>query len=82
MSSACCAALQFVRDYAKRQRACVVEPAKGLEAYVLTPRKLAERVLRTARYAALGVTLPRSLGAGDMLLVVVHRKVGCVPVQL
>lgn len=70
-----CLPSQFVRDYTKRQRACVVEPARGLEAYVLPPSKLADRVLRTARYAGPGVTLPRSLGAGDMLLVIIHRKV-------
>ena len=64
-----------MKDYSRHSRAGVVAPARGLEGYVLPPSELADRVLATARHAAPGAMLPQDLGPGQMLMVIIHRKV-------
>ncbi len=64
--------------YEGRQRCGVAQFGAGLEAYLLPGCELSERILKTAiRAAPLDTrgTIPRAIGAAEMLLLFVHRRV-------
>lgn len=64
--------------YEGRQRCGVFQKGQGTEVYLLPGCELSERILKTAiRSAPLDIRseIPRVVGANEMLLLFVHRRV-------
>ena len=66
--------------YSGKQRTGVLDVEAGLEAYIIPPCALVDRLLRTAKKSAtlathMATSIPDTIEDSQLLLVVIHRKV-------
>lgn len=74
--------MQLIGMYSSKQRTGVLDLESGLEAYIIPPCQLVERLLQTAKKSAMLAThdvasIPDAIDEAQLLLVVIHRKVSC-----
>lgn len=72
--------LQLIEMYSSKQRTGVLDIESGLEAYIIPPCQLVDRLLETAKKSAMLAThsfssIPDGIEDSQLLLVVIHRKV-------
>jgi len=72
--------LQLIEMYSSKQRTGVLDIETGLEAYIIPPCQLVDRLLQTAKKSAMLAThistsIPDGIEDSQLLLVVIHRKV-------
>ena len=72
--------LQLIEMYSSKQRTGVLDIETGLEAYIIPPCELVDRLLQTAKKSAMLAThtstsIPDGIEDSQLLLVVIHRKV-------
>ena len=72
--------LQLIEMYSSKQRTGVLDIETGLEAYIIPPCELVDRLLQTAKKSAMLAThsstsIPDGIKDSQLLLVVIHRKV-------
>lgn len=66
--------------YSSKQRTGVLDLEAGLEAYIIPPCALVDRLLKTAKKSAtmashMANSIPDTIEDSQLLLVVIHRKV-------
>ncbi len=72
--------MQLIEMYSSKQRTGVLDVESGLEAYIVPPCQLVDRLLKTAKKSAMLAThsatsIPDTIEDSQLLLVVIHRKV-------
>lgn len=72
--------LQLIDMYSSKQRTGVLDIEAGLEAYIIPPCQLVDRLLKTASKSAMSAThdassIPDTIEDSQLLMVVIHRKV-------
>ena len=72
--------LQLIDMYSSKERTGVLDLESGLEAYIIPPSPLVDRLLRTAQKSALQAhhstaSIPAAVEPSHLMLVVIHRKV-------
>lgn len=75
--------LQLIDMYSSKQRTGVLDIEAGLEAYIIPPCQLVDRLLKTASKSAMLAThdtalSPDTIEESQLLMVVIHRKVWSV----
>lgn len=72
--------MQLISMYSSKQRTGVLDLEAGLEAYIIPPCVLVDRLLKTAKKSAtmashMANSIPDTIEDSQLLLVVIHRKV-------
>ena len=72
--------MQLINMYSSKQRTGVLDLEAGLEAYIIPPCTLVDRLLKTAKKSAtlathMATSIPDTIADVQLLLVVIHRKV-------
>ena len=72
--------MQLISMYSSKQRTGVLDLEAGLEAYIIPPCALVDRLLKTAKKSAtmashMATSIPDTIEDSQLLLVVIHRKV-------
>lgn len=72
--------MQLISMYSSKQRTGVLDLEAGLEAYIIPPCVLVDRLLKTAKRSAtmashMATSIPDTIEDSQLLLVVIHRKV-------
>lgn len=72
--------MQLISMYSSKQRTGVLDLEAGLEAYIIPPCALVDRLLKTAKKSATMAShtansIPDTVEDSQLLLVVIHRKV-------
>ena len=72
--------MQLISMYSSKQRTGVLDLEAGLEAYIIPPCVLVDRLLKTAKKSAtvashMAHSIPDTIEDSQLLLVVIHRKV-------
>ena len=72
--------MQLISMYSSKQRTGVLDLEAGLEAYIIPPCVLVDRLLKTANKSAtvashMAHSIPDTIEDSQLLLVVIHRKV-------
>ena len=72
--------MQLISMYSSKQRTGVLDLEMGLEAYIIPPCALVDRLLKTAKKSAtmashMASSIPDTIEDSQLLLVVIHRKV-------
>ena len=72
--------MQLIDMYSSKERTGVLDLESGLEAYIIAPSSLVDRLLRTAKKSAMlashsTASIPETLEQHQLMLVVIHRKV-------
>ena len=73
--------------YSSKQRTGVLDLETGLEAYIIPPCLLVDRLLKTAKKSAAlashsAVSIPDTIEDSQLLLAVIHRKVCTVTITV
>lgn len=71
--------VELIEMYSSKQRTGVLDIESGLEAYIIPPCQLVDRLLETAKKSAMLAThsfssIPDGIEDSQLLLVVIHRK--------
>ena len=72
--------MQLINMYSSKERTGVLDLEAGLEAYIIPPCTLVDRLLKTAKKSAtlathMATSIPDTSEDIQLLLVVIHRKV-------